>query len=143
MSKITLTEGFTPIPKGIHVFQITDVIYKEDYGKIEVTMETVNGRKHTERFSIKKSNGELNEGAINAFSFFAKTAMNDTELKEIEPADMVGRYMRCEVDHEYVESKNNPDRTLTFVRLGHKEPADGFDIPDNTPLPFDLNNILG
>ena len=29
MAKIGLTEGFTLIPKGTHVFQITDVKYKE------------------------------------------------------------------------------------------------------------------
>lgn len=33
MAKIGLTEGFTLIPEGTHVFQITDVKYKEDFGK--------------------------------------------------------------------------------------------------------------
>ena len=33
MAKIGLTEGFTLIPEGTHVFQITDVKYKEDFGR--------------------------------------------------------------------------------------------------------------
>ena len=40
MAKIGLTEGFTLIPEGTHVFQITDVKYKEDFGKLEVYMQT-------------------------------------------------------------------------------------------------------
>ena len=36
MAKIGLTEGFTLIPEGTHIFQITDVKYKEDFGKLEI-----------------------------------------------------------------------------------------------------------
>ena len=43
MAKIGLTEGFTLIPEGTHVFQITDVKYKEDFGKLEVYMQTQTG----------------------------------------------------------------------------------------------------
>lgn len=31
MAKIGLTEGFTLIPEGTHVFKITEVNYKEDF----------------------------------------------------------------------------------------------------------------
>ena len=55
MAKIGLTEGFTLIPEGTHVFQITDVKYKEDFGKLEIYMQTQNGSKHIERFSLLKS----------------------------------------------------------------------------------------
>lgn len=40
MAKIGLTEGFTLIPEGTHVFKITEVNYKEDFGKMEVVMQT-------------------------------------------------------------------------------------------------------
>ena len=63
MAKIGLTEGFTLIPEGTHVFQITDVKYKEDFGKLEVYMQTQTGNKHIERFSLLKSDGSPNEGA--------------------------------------------------------------------------------
>ena len=63
MAKIGLTEGFTLIPEGTHVFQITDVKYKEDFGKLEIYMQTQNGSKHIERFSLLKSDGSPNEGA--------------------------------------------------------------------------------
>lgn len=159
MAKIGLTDGFTLIPKGVHVFQITAVNYKEDFGKMEVTMQLASGQKHTERFSLLNKDGEPNQGGLNAFSYFAKTALNDYTLSEIDHEDLVGHFIRCEVDHEEVESNRTPGKMLNFVRLGDKEPADGFDTPvvEKKPAPaaktakpaqtgkksFDLNSILG
>ena len=157
MAKIGLTEGFSVIPKGTHVFQITEVNYKEDFGKLEVTMQTATGQKHTERFSLLTKGGEPNNGALAAFSYFAKVALNDFSLKEIDHNDLVGRYMRCEVDHDEVPSNRDPSKTVKFVRLGEKEPCDGFDDtppsapPADTAPPkpaagkggFDLDRLLG
>lgn len=134
MAKIGLTAGFSLIPEGTHVFKITGVKYKEDFGKIEVSMEIANGQKHTERFSLLKSNGEINEGGMNAFSYFAKAALNDFSLQEIEEQDLVGHYIRCEVTHtEPQPNINDPSKTVQFVRLDNKEPADGFDSPVEAP----------
>lgn len=170
MAKIGLSEGFSLIPKGTHVFQIVKVNYKEDFGKMEVTMQLATGQKHVERFSLLNKDGEPNEGGLNAFSYFAKTALNDFSLTEIDHEDLVGCFIRCEVDHEEVESNRTPGKMLKFVRLGEKEAADGFDeAPAPAPKPkgtttpppakaaekpaqaaqggskpkFDLNSILG
>ena len=152
MAKIGLTEGYKLIPEGSHVFKITAVNYKEEYGKLEVTMETVDGTKHIERFSLLRNDGTQNEGAINAFSYFAKTALNDFKVKEIDEQDLVGHYMRCVVRHDKVESTKYPGQTTTFVRLDDKESADSFDdidIPFDDEKPkagqksFDLGSLLG
>ena len=133
MAKIGLTEGFTLIPKGTHVFQIVEVNYKEDFGKMEVTMQLATGQKHVERFSLLNKDGEPNQGGLNAFSYFAKTALDDFSLQEIDEQDLVGCFIRCEVDHEEVESNRTPGKYLKFVRLGDKEPADGFDEAPEAP----------
>ena len=165
MAKIGLTEGFTLIPEGTHVFKITEVNYKEDFGKMEVVMQTAKGQKHTERFSLLDKNGEPNQGGLNAFSYFAKTALNDFSLSEIDEQDLVGHFIRCEVEHEKVESNRTPGKMLTFARLGDKEAADGFDEEESAPAApkqqskpaktepakqegkkpaaFDLNSLLG
>lgn len=164
MAKIGLSEGFSLIPKGTHVFKITGVNYKEDFGKMEITMQIASGQKHVERFSLLNKDGEPNQGGLNAFSYFAKVALNDFNLTEIDHEDLVGRFIRCEVDHEEVESNRNPGKMLKFVRLGDKESADGFDEEPAAPTPakkekaaekpattaksggkkpFDLNSILG
>lgn len=154
MAKIGLTAGFTLIPKGTHVFKIVEVNYKEDFGKMEIVMQLASGQKHTERFSLLNANGEPNQGGLNAFSYFAKTALNDYTLTEIDHEELIGHYIRCDVDYEEVESNKTPGKMLKFVRLGDKEPADGYDevvAPVKKPSTtekasskkFDLDSILG
>lgn len=135
MAKIALSEGFTLIPEGIHIFQITDVVYKEEFGKLEVKMKTAKGQTHTERFNLMKSDGSMNEGAINAFSYFAKTALNDYTLTEIDHQDLVDCFIECTVEHDVLPSNKDPNKTVTFVRLTDKSPADGFDEDVAPPPP--------
>lgn len=161
MAKIALTEGFSLIPEGTHIFKITEVTYKEEFGKLEVKMKTAKGQTHTERFNLMKKDGTMNEGAYNAFSFFAKTALQDYTLTEIDHNDIVGHYIQCTVEHDVQPSTKDPNKTVTFARLGDKAPADGFDEEEvATPAPkkaapaaakatpkksggFDLDSLLG
>lgn len=121
MAKIGLSAGFTLIPEGRTVFLITGCEYKEKFGKIEVSLETKNKQKHKERFDITK------EGGLNAFSFFAKTALNDFDLEEIDHEAIVGCYIAADVKHTVQEHRDDPNKTVTFVNLDGKYPADGFD----------------
>lgn len=130
MAKIGLTEGFSLIPEGTHIFQITAVNYKEAFGKMEVTMQTQGGSKHIERFSLLKSDGSPNEGALNAFSYFAKTALDDFSLTEIDHEDLIGCFIECDIEHEVQDNKNKPGKTVTFVRLADKRPSEGWDTED-------------
>lgn len=128
MAKIDLVEtGFKIISKGWHVFKIESVDYKEKFGKLEVTMVTKEGDKHVERFTLIDSKGKVNEGAQKAFSYFAKIALQDSSLDSIDDQDLVGCFIKCEVDHMEVESNKDPDKTVTFVKLVDKEEADGFE----------------
>lgn len=127
MAKIGLSEGFSLIPEGTHVFKITGVNYKEAFGKLEVTMQTQGGAKHIERFSLLKTDGSPNEGALNAFSYFAKTALNDFSLTEIDHEDLVGCFIECDIEHDVQPNKNKPDKTVTFARLADKRPSDGWE----------------
>ena len=132
MARIALSKntGFTLIPEGFHIFKIVDVDMSkyDNYGKIEVKMETASGQKHSERFSLLNNKGEVNEGALNAFSYFARTAMNDYKADDIDPAEMIGHYIRAEVKH-VVSDKINERTGKPYVNanLGDKEPALGFD----------------
>lgn len=131
MAKIKLSEGgYTPIPEGEHIFKIVKSTYDEDFGKLEVEMVTAKGQKHIERFSLIRDDGEINEGAQNAFSFFAKTALNNYNLEEIDHEDIVGCYIKCMVEHDVLPSKKDPAKTVTFCRLTDKEPASGFETSD-------------
>lgn len=127
MARIPMTSGFVVIPEGEYVFRIYDASYDEDFGRIEVKMVTATGATHTERFSIKDKNDEYNEKALNAFSYFAKTAMNDYGLEDVDPEELIDHYIRAEVTHTKQPNRNDPTKTVTFANLGDKYPADGFD----------------
>lgn len=127
MGKIALTGGFSIIPEGTHVFKITEVNYKEEFGKMEIKMKTAKGQTHVERFTFTNKNGSTNDGAVSAFSFFARTALQDNTLTEIDHTDIVGRFIRCVVSHTKVPSTKDPNETVTFIKLGDKSPASGFE----------------
>lgn len=132
MARITLTNTFVLIPEGTHIFRIYDATYNEKYGKIEVRLVNAQGLTHTERFSIKKGNGEVNEGALGAFSYFAKTALQDYSRTDIDPAELIDHYIAAEVHHNKVASTKKEGEFVTFVNLGDKSEADGF---DEKPVP--------
>jgi len=136
MAKIALTETtYSLVPEGTHVFRIENVTYKEDFGKLEILMKTAQGQTHTERFQFVNAQGQPNEVALGIFSFFAKTALQNWDIEEIDHTDLIGKYIKCEVTHELVPSKKDPTKTMTFSRLGNKLPANGFeDEPGAAPV---------
>lgn len=122
-----MTNGFVIIPEGEHVFRIYDAQYDEDFGKIEIKMVTANGSTIVERYSILDQGGEYNEKALNAFSYFAKTALNDFNIEDIDPAELINHYIGANVVHVKAKSTKDPTKEVTFVNLGDKWAADGFD----------------
>ena len=150
MAKIKLSKGgFTPIAEGEHIFKITKSTYDEDFGKLEIEMVIASGQKHIERYSLIRNDGEINEGALNAFSYFAKTALNNFNLDEIDHNDLVGCYIKATVEHEKLPSKNDPAKTVTFLRLTNQAPASGFEKEEeksnesDTNGGIDLDDLLG
>lgn len=127
MARIPMTSGFTLIPEGTYVFRVYAATYDEEFGKIEVKLVNAAGMTHTERFSIKDKNDEMNEKALNAFSYFAKTVMGDYTLEDIDPAELVDHFVCAEVVHTKLPSNKDPNKTVTFANLGDKSPADYFD----------------
>ena len=127
MARIPMTSGFVIIPEGEYVFRIYDVTYDDVFGKIEVKLVNAQGLTQTERFSLLDKNGDYNDKALGAFSYFAKTAMGDYALEDIDPGELVDHYIRAEVVHTKVPSNKDPNKEVTFANLGDKSPADGFD----------------
>lgn len=142
MGKITLSEGYSVIPEGTHIFKIINTNYKEQFGKLEITMKTAKGQIHVERFALQKADGSANEGALNAFSYFARAALGDWSAQEIDPEELVGFFVECDVEHDILPSNKNPDKTVTFVRLTDKRHAEGYDEEERgvpapvTPAPI-------
>ena len=146
MARISMTGGYKPMPEGEQVLKITAAEYDEDFGKAVFTLTNAKGQTCRETFSLLNNDNTPNEKALGAFSFFAKTAMNDFDLVDVDPAELVGRYIRAEVNHNKVPSTKDPTKMVTFVNLGDKSPADGFDgVPTAAPKAagLDLSALLG
>ena len=146
MARIPMTGGFQVMPEGEQVLKITAAEYDEDFGKAIFTLANAKGQTCQERFSLLNQDNTPNEKALNAFSFFAKTVMNNFDLVDIDPVELVGHYIRAEVIHNKVPSTKDPTKMMTFVNLGEKSPADGFDGIPAAPAKsagLDLNALLG
>lgn len=131
MAIIPMTSGFTVCPEGTHIFRIYKVDYNEEFGKLVAHLVNAQGITVQERYSLMGQDGSINEKACNAFSFFAKTALNDFSLEAVDPAMLVDRYIKASVTHTVQPNKNDPTKTVTFANLGDKWVADGF---DTTPV---------
>lgn len=146
MAKMKLSEStFTLIPEGITTFKVMEVddTKYEDFGKIAVKLQTAKGETHTETFTLIKANGELNDGALKAWSYFARTCLNNFRADEIDTQDIVGCYITATVKHEtYTRTKGDKAGTEgTSVRLNDYTTASGFGSVAAESVASDEDNI--
>ena len=131
MIKITEKKGFTILPEGNVILKITEVDYDAEFGKMTIKMVNKAGISHNERYSLQDKDGEINEKALGAFSFFARTALqlSNDDAQEIDEQELVGKYIKCRVEHEKREGTGQyAGKTYTNARLKDYEPADGFAV---------------
>ena len=131
MAKMKLSEsGFTLIPEGSTIFKVMEVDDSkyEDFGKLAVKLQTAKGETHTETFSLIQANGEINNGALKAWSYFARVCLNNFQADEIDTQDIVGCYIQATVKHEtYIRTKGDKAGTEgKSVRLNDYATATGF-----------------
>lgn len=154
MAKMKLSEGgFSLIPEGSTIFKVVEVDDSkyEDFGKIAVKLQTAKGETHTENFTLIKANGDLNEGALKAWSYFARVCLNNFQADEIDTQDIVGCYIQATVKHEtYTRTKGDKAGTEgKAVRLNDYTTASVFggskgaqDVEDDIDEDDDLDDFL-
>lgn len=136
MSKFKLGNGgFTVIPEGRYTFEITEVQFKEEYGKLSIKMRSDTGKTHVERYTVADAKGNPNEGAVNAFSYLARKAMGDMDLEEIELDDLVGCRFAATITHTEIERRDG-DGTMVFANVTDIDSIDDGDDED------DLDDLL-
>lgn len=137
---------FTIIPEGTTIFKIMEVDESkyDDYGKLKVTLQTSSGEKHFENFSFTKANGDINEGALKAWSYFARVCLNNFQVEEIDTQDIVGCYIQATVNHEkYTRtSGEKAGQEATAVRLKDYTSASGFNSTKAKVDPVDEDEEL-
>ena len=133
MARIPMTGGFTPMDEGIQVLRIYGVEYKETFGNLTVYMCNAQAQTMRETFRFKGKDGKPNEGAMNAFSYFAKTAMDDFDMEDVDPQELVGHYIQVEVVH-------NESNGRTYANLG-RDKAVAYEF-EESPVPEALTMTL-
>lgn len=137
---------FTIIPEGTTIFKIMEVDESkyDDYGKLKVTLQTSSGEKHFENFSFTKANGDINEGALKAWSYFTRVCLNNFQVEEIDTQDIVGCYIQATVNHEkYTRtSGEKAGQEATAVRLKDYTSASGFNSTKAKVDPVDEDDEL-
>lgn len=146
MAKMKLSEStFTLIPEGITTFKVMEVNDEkyEDFGKLEVKLQTAKGETHIERFTLLNAKGEVNEGALKAWSYFARTCLNNFQADEIDTQDIVGCYITATVKHEtYTRTKGDKaGQEATTVRLNDYTTSAGFGGSVNNDPDEDLDDM--
>lgn len=131
MAKMKLSEStFSIIPEGTTIFKVMEVDDSkyDDFGKLAIKMQTAKGETHTENFTLIRANGEVNDGALRAWSYFARVCLNNFQVDEIDTQDPVGCYIQATVKHEkYIRKSGERAGTEgTAVRLNDYAPASGF-----------------
>ena len=148
MAKMRLAEStFTLIPEGSTIFKVVEVDDSKysDFGKLAVKLETAKGEKHTETFTLTNKKGEVNEGALKAWSYFARTCLGDFSVEEIDTQDIVGCYIQATVKHEkYTRTQGEKaGQEATAVRLNDYTTSKGFggSEVDSEPLDDDFDDL--
>lgn len=132
MAKIKLSGDFTIVSEGIHTFTVKSVEYKDGFAKCILRLETEKGELHSERFMLDNSK------ALYAFTMTVKALMNNNDISEIDPTQLVGKSMIATVKHDIVEDK-------TYARLVDKMPANTSTdtTDDSSDDDVDLNDLFG
>ena len=145
MAKMKLSEStFKLIPEGTTTFKVMEVNDSkyEDFGKLEVKLQTAKGETHIERFSFYTNKGDINQGALKAWSYFARTCLNNFQVDEIDTQDIVGCYITATVKHESREGTGeNAGKTFTNVRLNDYTTASSFGGSVNEDLDEVLDDL--
>ena len=146
MAKMKLSERtFKLIPEGVTTFKVMEVDDSkyEDFGKLAVKLQTSKGETHVESFTLLNAKGEINEGALKAWSYFARTCLNNFQADEIDTQDIVGCYITATVKHEtYTRTKGEKAGTeATTVRLNDYTTATGFYAPKAEIEPEDEDDL--
>lgn len=148
MSRITLTPSeYSIIPEGTYVFKVKSVEYKEEFGKLTINLVTKDGQTMTERYGLLNAKKKPNEGALKALSYMVRCCTNFECGDDIDPDELVGKYIKATVEHTEVDSTKNPGTKMTYANLRDKHPApNGFDeeveAPATSSADVDLDALL-
>ena len=117
MPRVRLS-GYSIIPEGDYLFKVTGYEYKEDYGKITLFFESESGEKHSEKFSLLQSDGQVNQQALKAFSAYCVNILNDNTLwdSECDFEWLIGSHVKATIEHSKSVGTDGVERTYAHMK---------------------------
>ena len=80
-----------------------------------------------EKPSVAREIARSNNGGAKAFSFLAKTALNNFSAVELDPTALVGKKLIGDIEHSEVESTTKEGEMMKFANLRN------FKVYEETP----------
>lgn len=118
--KVKLSDKvFTVCPEGEHLFRISKVVVDEEFQLINLTLTTPDGYTDMERYQLINSDGEINDGAVGAFSILARAALQMGNVEEIDPKILLNHYIKATVTHTVLESNKKKGQMVTFTSISN------------------------
>lgn len=99
--KRKLVQGFQLIPAGEQVVRIKEIDESdyEKFDKLVVVIEDAAGRTANVNFTFVNNDGTPNDIAEFVFSRMARAALGDETIDEVDTADLIGKFVRVEIEH--------------------------------------------
>ena len=121
MAKIKLSEstggGYITKEEKNALLKITHAEYDMDFGKVKINLVNERGESMQNNFNLLNSDGTNNDGALKAFSYFARVAVGDWDRDDVEDTEMIGRFIRGDISVREGENKNKNGETMKFANL--------------------------
>lgn len=101
MKRKLVEGGFQPIPAGEQVVRIKEIDETdyEKFDKLTVIIEDAAGRTARVNFTFVNADGTPNDIADFVFTRMARAALGDETIDEVDTADLIGKFVRVEIEH--------------------------------------------
>lgn len=120
MAKINLAESngaFINQPGKNVLLVITKAKYDQEYGKVEIVLENEKGEIVNNNYGLLDNDGSINEGALKAFSYFARVAVGDWGRDDIEDEEMIGCFVRCDIEMKEGTKEGKDGKKMEFANI--------------------------
>lgn len=101
MKRKAVESTYQPIPEGEQVVRIKEIDESqyEKFDKITIVIEDAAGRTARENLTFINPDGSPNEIADFIFTRIGRAALGDETLDEIDTNDLIGKFVRVEIEH--------------------------------------------
>lgn len=101
MKRKLVESEFQPIPEGEQVVRIKEIDESnyEKFDKLVVVIEDAAGRTARVNFTFVNADGSSNDIADFVFTRMARAALGDETIDEVDTADLIGKFVRVEIEH--------------------------------------------